>query len=267
MNADFSIFQDLKQARETHMILEGRTLLDRLYESGREAHTVLCVPESEQAVRSIVGESCKVHTLSEGEMSGLVGFKFHRGVLAAAALPVLNTIDDFYARAIGSPKSFHRILVCPRLADPANLGNIFRNAAGFGWDAVMLGPGCCSPYSRKALRVSMGACLKIPCYEIAGPGDLVDLGRSGFLTLGTTLDAKAVALEVLVRQLRDLETIQPGTQKIALVLGHEYEGLRADWSNACSKLATIPMPEGHDSLNVALASGIFMYRLGYMGCV
>ena len=48
-----------------------------------------------------------------------------------------------------------------------NIGAIFRNAAAFGADAVLLDETCCDPLYRKAIRVSVGAALKVP-FAVAG---------------------------------------------------------------------------------------------------
>lgn len=48
------------------------------------------------------------------------------------------------------------------LANHDNIGGIFRNAAAFGVNAVILDSSCCDPLYRKSLRVSVGGALKVP---------------------------------------------------------------------------------------------------------
>ena len=67
-------------------------------------------------------------------------------------------LDDLLTRLPAA----RRLVVLERIANADNMGGIFRNAAAFGADAVVLGPGCCDPLYRKAIRVSMGAALRVP---------------------------------------------------------------------------------------------------------
>ncbi len=69
----------------------------------------------------------------------------------------------------------------------------------------------------------------------------------------TVLDASAEPLAGLVRPAR-----------LALLLGSEGHGLGSRWIAHCDRQVTIPMRPGTDSLNVAVATGIFLYQLGQM---
>jgi tRNA G18 (ribose-2'-O)-methylase SpoU len=55
------------------------------------------------------------------------------------------------------------VLVLCGIANHDNIGGIYRNAAAFGADAVVLDADCCDPLYRKAIRVSVGRrCLSRP---------------------------------------------------------------------------------------------------------
>ena len=85
-----------------------------------------------------------------------------------------------------------RLVVLERIGNADNMGGIFRNAAAFGADAVVVGPGCCDPLYRKAIRVSMGAALRVPfCHADNWPGDLRALRASGFTLAALTPSAEA----------------------------------------------------------------------------
>ncbi|TIS60977.1 TrmH family RNA methyltransferase, partial [Mesorhizobium sp.] len=87
----------------------------------------------------------------------------HRGILAIGrkgeAQPAEALLDALPARAL--------IVVLVGIANHDNMGSIFRNAAAFGADAVFLDATCCDPLYRKAIRVSVGAALKIPFASFA----------------------------------------------------------------------------------------------------
>ena len=49
--------------------------------------------------------------------------------------------------------------------------------------------------------------------------------------------------------------------RIAIVVGHEGNGLTREVMDACDSVARIPMAPGVDSLNVATALGIALYEI------
>ena len=72
---------------------------------------------------------------------------------------------------------------------------------------------------------------------------------SGLGLVATVLDDAAEPLATAA--------VSPRT---ALVFGNEAHGLADDWSRLCQRRVTIPMQRGTDSLNVAVAAGIFLYH-------
>ena len=91
-----------------------------------------------------------------------------------------------------------RLVVLERIGNADNMGGIFRNAAAFGADAVVVGPGCCDPLYRKAIRVSMGAALRVPfCHADDWLADLEALKAAGFTLAALTPAAAAQDLRRL----------------------------------------------------------------------
>ncbi|TIV07417.1 MAG: RNA methyltransferase, partial [Mesorhizobium sp.] len=129
-----------------------------------------------------------------------------------------------------------------------NMGAIFRNAAAFGADAVLLDRTCCDPLYRKAIRVSVGAALKVPFASFndtaAFTGTLDRLGFSQF-----ALSPRGAT------DIRDAER----PSRLALYLGTEGEGLPQE---LLARLHTvrIAMAEDFDSLNVAAASAVALHH-------
>jgi tRNA G18 (ribose-2'-O)-methylase SpoU len=144
------------------------------------------------------------------------------------------------------------IIVCPQITKPENMGLIFRVAAGLGADGLVLGPQCCDPFSRRCLRVSMGAVLRAPFRK--SPELAADLDslrdRWGVEMLAAVLDEPAVPLAG-VRWPR----------RAAVMLGNEFDGLDDRWLGYCVQRATIPMARETDSLNLGVAAGIFVYEM------
>ena len=152
----------------------------------------------------------------------------------------------------GQTEDDRTLIVCPEVADGANLGSIFRIAAAFGVDGVVLGEQCCDPFSRRCLRVSMGGVLRAPLVESSDlTADLTDLKRRWHVELlAAVLDETAEPLDRLRRPSR-----------VGLVFGSESVGLADRWLAICDRRVTIPMQPGTDSLNLAVAAGIFVYHM------
>ena len=97
----------------------------------------------------------------------------------------------------------------------------------------------------------MGTALVMPLVEMEDEAaDAEILKDAGFHFYGTVLDKGAT----------DLREIKPA-EKGALLLGNEAEGISPLWRRFSDTLVTLPMGHGTDSLNVAVAGGIFMYGL------
>jgi tRNA G18 (ribose-2'-O)-methylase SpoU len=129
------------------------------------------------------------------------------------------------------------------------MGGLFRNAAAFGADAVLLDAACCDPLYRKAIRVSVGAALTTPFARLGADEDLAQ-------TLA------AAGLEVVALSPRgevELAELSCGP-RVAALFGAEGPGLDAGLL-ARSRSVRIGMAQGFDSLNVATTSGLVLYQL------
>lgn len=142
-------------------------------------------------------------------------------------------------------------MVLEQVANPDNIGSIFRNAAAFDVDCILLSPQCSDPLYRKAIRTSLGATLRIP-YAVMDdwPEGLTRLRELGYTTVALTPDASTEPLETL--------TAAPPT-RVAVVVGTEGPGLSDAAAARVDHQVRIPIAPGVDSLNVATATGIALY--------
>ncbi len=179
-------------------------------------------------------------------MAQVVGFHLNRGVLAAARRPPIPTTRDVIERA-------RTVVVLEGVNDHENLGSIFRNAAGLGVDAVVLGPGCADPLYRRAVRVSMGHALLVPYARAeALMTDLNLLHDNGFRLLAMTPAPEAATLADAMAGV--------GDDKVAILVGAEGPGLTERAMRASDIRVRIPMSRGTDSLNVATAAALAFYE-------
>jgi tRNA G18 (ribose-2'-O)-methylase SpoU len=202
------------------------------------------------AFASLLPAELPALVIADALVETLVGYNFHRGILGCGRRPVTT------AASLGerlSPRDRPcTVVVCPDVQDPENLGAILRIAAGFGVDAVVLGPRSADPFSRRVQRVSMGNVYRLPPLHTTDvPATLAELReRHGIESWATVLDADSAELSAMQRPPR-----------LALVFGSEGHGLEGDVVAACDRKTTIRMRAGVDSLNVAVAAGIFLYEL------
>jgi len=232
-------------------VAEGRLVVRRLLGSSRlTTRAVLVTEPALCAIQDALAHrgDVPVYVVSQQIMNGLVGFNIHRGCLALGERPDPRRWPALVSAA-------RRLVVLERVANADNVGSIFRNAAAFGVDAVLLGPSCTDPLYRKAIRTSIGASLVVP-FATAEPWPeaLVELGRDGWLVIALTPAPDAPLLREVLCERR------PG-DRVAIVLGHEGEGLTRAALDAATMRARIPMALGADSLNVATAGAIALYEL------
>ena len=141
------------------------------------------------------------------------------------------------------------VMVLMGVSNHDNIGGLFRNAAAFGVDVVLLDGACCDPLYRQAIRVSVGGALMVPFARLAADEDVVALlRREGFRCLALS-PGGAMALGDVKR-----------SGRTALLLGAEGAGL-PDAVLSRSETVSIPMSGVFDSLNVATASGIALHHL------
>ena len=184
-------------------------------------------------------------------LSKLTGYTLTRGLLCAFRRPAPKTPEEVCAGA-------RRVAVLEDVTDSTNVGALFRSAAALGMDALLLSPACCDPLCRRSVRVSMGTVLLLPWARLgAGPEDWPGPGLSRLRGLGFRLAALALREDSL--GIEDPRLAK--TDKLALLLGTEGDGLRSDTIDLCDDTVRIPMRRGVDSLNVAAAGAVAFWQL------
>lgn len=230
-------------------IAEGRILVEDLLTAGRAGRvrvvSVAATTTAAPAVRELLPAGTELLTAAPAALSELAGFPFHRGLMACAQVPAPPAPAVLVAT--------QRLLVLPRLYDTENLGLLLRSAAALGLDGVLAGPGP-GLWSRRTVRVSMGAVWRIPVWRDEDPWRTLQTWRSD------RADAEIVAA-ALTPGAEDARTWQPA-KRCALVMGPEDTGLDAAQLAHCDRTVAITMASGMDSLNVAAAGAILMFRMG-----
>jgi tRNA G18 (ribose-2'-O)-methylase SpoU len=244
------VFRDLKAPREPRFrpsfVVEGLLVTERLLVSRFEIEAVVTEPRFVERLSAQLDDSTPLYVLPRDRIQQLAGFDFHRGVLGCGRRPASPALVDLVPAA-PAPVT---LAVCIGIQDPENLGGILRSSAALGIQAVVLGPDCADPYSRRVARTSMGANFRVPVAEPEDLGrELAELrDRHGIRLIATVLDPQADLLNAVERPAR-----------VALLFGSEGRGLGESWTALCDQRVTIPMQPGVDSLNASVAAGIFLY--------
>lgn len=236
---------------ENIFIAEGKLVALRLLESPYGIESLLAAEEHAEQMATLVGDRAPVFVASEELVRQIVGYPFHRGVLALGRRPdkIPTWQELLEGHSLDRPL---RLVVLPAINQPENLGLIFRSACALGMDGVLLGPWTVDPLSRRVLRLSMGGVLHIRWARTEHLlEDLHQLGhRWQVLRAAAVVDPAAIPLEQFC-----------WPQRAAVLLGNEFEGLAPELQQLCEVRLTIPMHRPMDSLNVGVAAGIFLYAM------
>ena len=233
-------------------VAEGRLVVERVIRDGRFA--IRSILLNRAACRALepqladLSPAVPIYICETDACSDMMGFHLHRGCLALvqrhAPIP-LSTL-------LGTAR---RLIALEAVGNPDNVGGVFRNAAAFGADAVLLSPTTCDPLYRKAIRTSMAATLQVPfCRAERWPDVLGDVAAR-FTVVALTTRAPAITIDEFVAQgLPD---------RLALLVGSEGAGLSAVAEASAACRVRIPIRPEVDSLNLAVAVGIALSRVDY----
>jgi tRNA G18 (ribose-2'-O)-methylase SpoU len=243
---------DAQLLRERGLFLaEGRLVVERVLRDGRyEVESLLLNAAAVAALRPLLEslrESTPVYECPTAAFETITGFNIHRGCLAMVRRPPVATWQDLAAAA-------KLLVVLEGVTNADNVGGVFRNAAAFGADAVLLSPTSVDPLYRKAIRTSMGAVLGVPFARIEPwPNGLGQLRASGFTVVGLSPRHAAISLDAW-------REVIVGRQ-LALIVGSEGAGLTTAAINEIDRLVRIPINAAMDSLNLVVATGIALWHV------
>jgi tRNA G18 (ribose-2'-O)-methylase SpoU len=243
-------------AREGLFVGETLVVLEAMLLRAAAVRSVLASPRMLARTAELMelhGCRAPLYTADDATLELLTGIDLHRGVLAVAERAAFEPVaTDAYAPA-QPPRT---VLVCEDITNIDNIGQLFRIAAAFAADAVLLSPTCHDPLYRKSLRVSTGNALKVPAVraEAADPAawaaELARFCARFDLALVSTAIQSSVPLRSIGRP-----------ERVAIVVGHESKGVSPEVRAVSRHIVRIPMAAGVDSLNVAVSAAVALDQL------
>ena len=233
-------------------IAESCKVIGRALDGGMKPESVLvsaAVFDKEEVASLLarVGD-VPVYRAPSDVMEQITGYHLTGGILCSMTrpeLPVASSILDASA-----PRS--RIAVLENIVNPTNVGAVFRSAAAFNIDAVLLTEGTCDPLERRAMRVGMGTMFQLP-WTFIGKEDVCGTLRS--------LGYKTAALALVNDSLTLDNPVLKDEPRLAGLIGNEGNGLTEETISGADYKVIIPMSHEVDSLNAAAASAVAFWEL------
>jgi 23S rRNA (guanosine2251-2'-O)-methyltransferase len=172
----------------------------------------------------------------------------HQGV-AARLLPIKirreNELFDLLDQLDATPL----LLALDGIQDPHNYGACLRSAAAAGVHAVIVPEDKSAPLTASARRAAAGAAETVPIFRVKNLSRMLkQLQERNLWVVGAAGEEAQL--------LYDIDMSGP----IVIVMGAEEQGLRRLTREHCDYLARIPMPGNMESLNVSVATGIFLFE-------
>ncbi len=232
-------------------VAESTRVIERLLASAWGVHSMLLTPQRLAQLQGILPEATPVFVATEELLHGISGYSMHGGAIALGCR-LENwqlTIDERLGALRGQERM--TFLMASGVTHMDNVGSLFRSAAAFGVDAIVLDHDCCDPLLRKAIRYSMGHVLQVPfarssCLQL----DLERLkGEWGMRIVALEAVPGARGLHALTRHSR-----------LGILVGSEGHGVGDSLLRQCEEVVAIPMSESVPSLNVAVAAAIALHE-------
>lgn len=226
-------------------LAEGVRLVEEALAAGVECRGVVASPALDNTergkalARRIAALGIERQDVTDEELAKLAATEHPQGVLAVV-VPKAWSLDDIQ---IGKHAV---IVVLDALQDPGNVGTIVRTAASLGAAGVLTLPGTAELTNPKTLRASMGAVFRLPSLSVTEEVARPWLERHKVTVAATAMDGRPFDAASL-------------PHPVALVLGNEGAGLASVLGREASLKLSIPLAPGAESLNVAVAAGIFLH--------
>ena len=185
----------------------------------------------------------EVYRISDGIFASLCDTDTPQGVIAVIKMP------EKKLKTANNPLC----LYCDRVSDPGNIGTIIRICDAVGAD-LMLSPECSDIYSPKTVRASMGSFFHINILEDVTCSDLEDMKNCGYTLLAGALNGDTA----------DYREDVYG-EKTVIIVGNEANGVSDAVLRICDKSVKIPIYGKAESLNVAVASALMLYKARELG--
>src|SRR5256712_8527998 len=239
-------------------LIEGVRLVEEALAAGVAFKGALVAPGLGRPARgtALVGElqghGVEVEEIGARVFAQLADTETPQGILAVIE-PRRWTATDL------APSPGAVVLVIDGVQDPGNVGTLIRTAHALGAAGTVVLRGTADPTSPKALRAAMGATFRHPVVPLDDAGFIV-WARKLTVTLWAAA-ADGVPLHQAMGKGQGKGEAGQVDGPIAVIVGNEGAGIRPQLNAVAAQRVAIPLAQGAESLNVAVAAGILLYEV------
>ena len=224
---------------QRRFMAEGERSLAEAASAGWRAELLLIAPG---AARGVVPAARTIDVTDEvlAKITGRDNPQPHLGVFAE---------PDAASRDLGAlnVRSAARWLMIEAPRDPGNLGSCIRSADATAAGGIILVGDACDPYSIECVRATMGSIFAVKIFRVTRDEAIELLARWPGESVATAADGSVDYVEIGFKA------------PAMLVIGTEAEGLSTELRGACTSVARLPMLGRAESVNLAVAAGVFLY--------
>ncbi len=227
-------------------LAEGVRLVEEMLAAGVPCKGAAVAPALDSTPRGVrlkqrlLSAGASIETITDAELAEIAATEHAQGVVAVYQARVWSL-----AECAAVPR--HPMVILDGVQDPGNVGTIARTALAFGASGLVALPGTADLTNPKCVRGAMGALFQLPHCHADDAAVLGMLAQRSIALWAMALDGDAV------------ESGAPAAP-VALLLGNEGAGIRAELLARASRRVTIPIASAAESLNVAVAAGIVLYQ-------
>lgn len=238
-----------RKARERRglALAEGIRLVEEMLRAGVECIGAVWSPALESTERgtallaSLRRNQVSLEHIADRDLESIAATEHPQGVVAVYRPPTWSLGELV-------PGLRRPLVLLDAVQDPGNVGTIARTALAFGASGLIALPGTVDLANPKLIRSAAGALFVLPYLHAEAPQVLEMLSSRGAELWATAMDGEPLA---------DAPEVP-----VALLLGNEGAGIAAELAQAAHRTVTIPIRPEAESLNVAVAAGILLQRLG-----
>ncbi len=234
------------------MIIAGRNALEAALETGQNIEKVFIKKSSatrfESLIKKLTERNIPVSLVPEEKLSRI--YKGHHGGIVAKVVSFsFVSAEKMVADAFKRSKNPVFVLL-DGITDTRNMGAVFRSAAAFGADGIILPAHHSASLSGETVKMSAGMFFKVPVARVNHLKDAVFL-----------LQAEGVEIVAATEKTGHLLTEYRFRKPVGLIMGNEHKGISNALLKQADVLLKIPMEPGVDSLNVSVSTAIFLYEI------
>ena len=174
--------------------------------------------------------------------------KNHQGVIARISPIKFYEINQIIAEI--EKKKDALILILDQINDVRNFGAIIRTAEVSGVDAIIIQNQSSAPINADTVKTSAGGVFNVPICKVSHIKDAIyHLKSSKVMVIATSEKAKKNIYDLSLKK------------SVAIIMGSEERGISSSVLKLSDEVVKLPMFGKIESLNVSVASGIFLYEV------